>query len=167
MKKQLHILKGLFIITLILIASLLSIKFIYKIDHESLDTDYLWNIKFTNLEIKEGSNQGKIDLVDNNLSLEVELSKEKEFYEFTIDIENSGTLNAKLETINLGIDNPKNILKYQVVYLDGTPLKQGDILASNSTKAIKIRVDYPETKEKVYEKIKLTLTLNMKYIASY
>ena len=167
MKKQLHILKGLFILTIIFIASLLSIKFFYKINNEQLDTNYLWNIKFNNIIVEEGSQEGKIDFTDNNLTLEVELSKVKEYYEFTIDIENSGTLNAKLDTINLAIDNPKNILTYQVTYLDGTTIKQGDIIESQSKKTIKVRIDYPETKEKIYDALKLSLTLNMKYIASY
>ncbi len=167
MKKQLHILKGLFILTIIFIASLLSIKFFYKINNEQLDTNYLWNIKFNNIIVEEGSQEGKIDFTDNNLTLEVELSKVKEYYEFTIDIENSGTLNAKLDTINLAIDNPKNILTYQVTYLDGTTIKQGDIIESQSKKNIKVRIDYPETKEKIYDALKLSLTLNMKYIASY
>lgn len=167
MKKQLHILKGLFILTTIFLASLLFIKFLYKINNEQIDTDYLWNIKFNNIIIEEGSQEGKIDFTDNNLSLEVELSKETEYYEFTIDIENSGTLNAKLDTINLAIDNPKNILKYQVTYLDGTTIKKGDIIESQSKKTIKIRIDYPKTKEKIYDALRLSLTLNMKYIASY
>lgn len=167
MKKQLHILKGLFILTIIFIASLLSIKFFYKINNEQLDTNYLWNIKFNNIVVEEGSQEGKIDFTDNNLTLEVELSKVKEYYEFTIDIENSGTLNAKLDTINLAIDNPKNILTYEVTYLDGTTIKQGDIIESQSKKTIKVRIDYPETKEKIYDALKLSLTLNMKYIASY
>lgn len=167
MKKQLHILKGLFILTIIFIASLLSIKFFYKINNEQLDTNYLWNIKFNNIVVEEGSQEGKIDFKDNNLALEVELSSSKEYYEFTIDIENSGTLNAKLATINLAVDNPKNILNYQVTYLDGTTIKQGDIIESQSKKTIKVRIDYPETKEKIYDALKLSLNLNMKYIASY
>ena len=167
MKKQLHILKGLFILTIIFIASLLSIKFFYKINNEQLDTNYLWNIKFDNIVVEEGSQEGKIDFKDNNLTLEVELSSSKEYYEFTIDIENSGTLNAKLDTINLAVDNPKNILNYQVTYLDGTTIKQGDIIESQSKKTIKVRIDYPETKEKIYDALKLSLNLNMKYIASY
>lgn len=166
MKKQIHILQGLFILTLILIATLLSIKFIYNIKNEKMDTEYLWNIKFANLQIKEGSKKGNINLKDNQLSLDVELEKENEYYEFTIDIENKGTLNAKLDSIILDIDNPKKILIYKISYLDGTSLNKGDILLSKSKKTILVKIEYPKQKEKIYELLKMSLSISLKYIAT-
>lgn len=167
MKKILHILEGLFIITLIIIASLLSIKFLYKINNEKVDTEYLWNINFTNLQIKEGSKNGNIKLKDNQLTLDVKLDKEQQFYEFSIDIENKGEFKAKLDNLILDVDNPKNILTYKLAYKDGTTIKKGDIINPKTTQSIIIRVEYPKQKEKVYDALKLSLTLKMKYIASY
>lgn len=167
MKKQLHILQGLFILTFIFIMSLLVIRFIYNINQESIDTSYMWNIKLDNIIIKEGSNNCKTVIENNSLKTEVVLEKEEEYYEFTFDVINSGSLNAKISDIKLGIDNPRNILTYKISYLDGTPINKEDILNSNTQKTILVRVDYPKQNENIYDALSLTLTLNLKYIAIY
>lgn len=165
MKKQLHILQGLIILIIILIASLLSIKFIYKIKHEKLDTTYMWNINFTNLMVSKNSKKGDIKLEDNNINLELILEKENEFFEFTVDIENNGTLNAKLTDFNIIVENPKKILTYKITYIDKTEIKKGDILYSNDKKTILVRIDYPKQNNKIYEALKLKLSFNINYSA--
>ena len=79
MKKQLHILKGLFILTLIFILSLCLVTFTYKILHENVDTTYMWNINLTNLKIKEGSKKGNISIKDNKVTLDLTLKEENDF----------------------------------------------------------------------------------------
>lgn len=167
MKKQIHILEGLMILIIILIAGLLSIKFIYHINHEKVDTAYMWNINFNNLQVTEGSKEGKINLSNNTLTLDVTLEKETEYYEFTLDIENKGTLNAQLKNINLAIDNPKNILTYQLNYLDGSTPKINDIINSNTIQTIIVRIEYPKQTNKIYEALNLSLSLSMEYTAVY
>lgn len=164
MKKQIHILKGLFILTLIFILSLCLITFTHKILHEKVDTTYMWNIKLTNLKIKEGSQKGTISLKDNKVSLDLTLKEEKEFYEFTFDIENKGTLDATLEEYNLKVDNKKNIITYNITYLNDEPIHKGDILNNDSTQTIKVRIDYPEQEKKIYEELNIKITLSLKYI---
>lgn len=167
MKKQMHILEGLIILTAILISGLLIIKFIYHINHEKMDTTYMWNIKLTNLNIKEGSKEGIISLENNLLTLNLVLEEENEFYEFTLDIVNDGTLSAVLENINFNVENEKGILIHSLTYLDQTEIKKGDILNSNETKTIRVRIDYPKQEEKIYESLKLNMTLKMQYKALY
>ena len=163
MKKQLHILKGHIILIVILIFSLLLISFLYKIIHEPVDTSYMWNINLTNLKIKEGSKKGNLSLNDNQVSLELTLEKEKEFYEFSFDIQNNGTLDAILEDYNLSITNPENILTYNLTYLDNTPISEGDVLNNQSTNTIKIRIDYPKQEKKIYKKLTIKINLSLKY----
>lgn len=167
MKKQIHILEGIMILTTILISGLLVIKFIYHINHEKMDTTYMWNIKLTNLHVKEGSKEGIISLDNNLLNLKLVLEEENEFYEFTLDIVNEGTLSSELDNINLNVENEKGILTYDIKYIDQTALKKGDILKSNETKTIKIRIDYPKQEEKIYESLKLNMLLELKYKALY
>lgn len=164
MKKQLHILKGHLILTVILISALLLVSFIYKILHEKVDTTYMWNINLTNLKIKEGSKEGNISLKDNKVVLDLTLKEEKEFYEFSFDIENTGTLDAILDEYNLSVDNQKNILTYNITYLDGSNISKGDILNNKSTKTIKIRIDYPKQEKKIYEELSIKISLSLKYI---
>jgi hypothetical protein len=164
MKKQLHILKGHIILILILLSSLLLISFIYKILHQPVDTTYIWNINLTNLKVKEGSKTGNISLKDNKVELDLTLEKEKEYYEFSFDIENTGTKDAILEEYNLEVDNQKNILTYNISYLNNTPINKGDVLSNNSTQTIKVRIDYPKQEKKVYDKLNIKISLNLKYI---
>ena len=167
MKKQLHILQGLIILIIILISGLLAIKFIYNINHEKMDTTYMWNINYDNLKVTEGSKKGNISLENNTLNMSVILEKEKEFYEFTLDVKNEGTLDAELKNINLKIENPKKVLTHKITYQDNTEIKIGDILKSNDNTTIKVRIDYPKQKETIYEKLELKLSLEIEYTAIY
>ncbi len=167
MKKQIHILEGLLILTFVLIAGLLTITFIYKINHEKVDTDYMWNIEFTNLNIKEGSSKGNLSLNDNTIYLDVTLENDNEFYEFTLDVNNNGSLSSKIDDITIDTETDNDILKYTITYADDIPIQKGDILNSNSSKTIKVRIYYPKQSKKIYQKLNLKLSLNIKYIAIY
>lgn len=164
MKKITHILKGHIILVTILLCSLLLISFIYKALHQQVDTTYIWNINLTNLKVKEGSKEGNISLKDNKVELDLTLEKENEYYEFSFDIENTGTKDALLDEYNLEVTNTKNILTYNISYLNNTPINKGDILSNNSTKTIKVRIDYPKQEKKVYDKLNIKISLNLKYI---
>ena len=167
MKKQIHILEGLLILIIILLLGLLTIKFIYHIRHEEVDTSYMWNINFTNLTVSEGSKKGTINLDNNSINLDVTLSKENEFYEFTIDINNTGSLDAEITKLLIDVDNPDNILEYTVTYLNGLSIDEGDTLLSNETKTLKIRIEYPHQKSKIYKTLNLKLSLNIEYSPIY
>ena len=167
MKKQIHILEGLLILVVILLLGLVTIKFIYHIRHEKVDTTYMWNINFTNLNVTEGSKEGKINLENNSINLDVTLEKENEFYEFTIDIHNTGSLDAEITNYNLDADNQDNILKYYLTYDNGLSIDIGDKLSSDEIKTIKVRVEYPHQPSKVYKALNLKLSLNIEYSPIY
>ena len=165
MKKQIHILEGLLILTITLIASLFTIKFIYDINNEKINPETLWNLEFNNLKVTEGSETATINLDNDIIYLDLKLKEENQFYEFTIDVINNGVLKAQLSEIKLEIDNPKNILTYNISYIDDSTIEKGDIILPNSKNTIKVRIDYPKQQEKIYEELKLSLSLNVKYIA--
>ena len=164
MKKQIHIQKGLLILTAIFICSLFLVMFVYRITHEKVDTSYMWNIKLTNLKVKEGSEKADLSLKDNKVNLNLTLKEEKDFYEFYFDIENNGTLDALLKEMDFKVDNPKNIITYKISYLNDQPIKEGDILNNKSTQTIKVRIDYPEQEKKIYEELNIKISLSLKYI---
>lgn len=167
MKKQIHILQGFIILLTIIISILLLIKFIYEIKHEFIDTTYMWNINLKNIKVKDGSQKGTISLKDNILNLDVTLNKEEEYYEFTFDTCNEGTLDAKIKDIQLIVDNPQNILKYSLSYEDQTPINKGDILYSKESNTILIKITYPKQTNKIYDKLNLKLSLYIEYTALY
>ncbi len=165
MKKQIHILEGMIILTVIFIFSLLTINFIHTIREQKFDSSYMWNINFTNLEVTKGSEDGTISLNDNAISLQVQFDKETEFYEFTLDVVNNGTLDAKIGEINLDVKNDKKILDYSLTYLDDKIIQKDDLLKAGEKKKIKVRIYYPVQKEKVYEALDLELMFNLNYIS--
>ncbi len=165
MKKQIHILEGMIILTIIFIFSLLSINFIHTIRLQKFNSDYLWNINFNNLQVTKGSKEGVISLKDNTVSLQVNLEEEKEFYEFTLDVSNNGTFDAKVDDINLEVNNDQNILNYSLTYLDDKNIAKDDLLKSGETKTIKVRIYYPIQKEKIYDALNLDLNFSLKYIS--
>lgn len=162
MNKLLLILQNVIILILITMFVLILSLFIIKIKNQKLDTSYMWNIKYSNLNVTDGSKEADLVLDDNELSLELTLENELEFYELTIDIENSGTLDAKISEINLNIENDKNIIKSSLTYDDNTEIKIGDEIKSNEKRTIKLRIEYPKQEEKIYEALTLKLSLNIK-----
>ena len=156
--------EGLIILIIILLLGLLTIKFIYHIKHENVDTSYIWNINFSNLVVTEGSKEGHISLNNNSIDLDVTLSKEKEFYEFLIDVNNTGTLAAEITDLSINVENPDNILKYTVTYENGISIDKGDKLESNETKTIKVRIEYPTQKSKVITKHRVFSYLLKNYL---
>ncbi len=163
MKKQIHILEGLIILTIIFIFSLLTINFIHTIRHQSFDPSYMWNINFSNLKVTNGSKDGNISLNKDSVFLQLEFDKETEFYEFTLDVSNDGTLDAKVSDINLVVKNDQNVLDYSLTYLDDKNIELNDLLKSGEVKTIKVRIYYPVQKEKIYEALNLELTFNLNY----
>lgn len=166
MKKALCIIENIIIILLLIISCLLFVKFIYHINHETLDTTYLWNISYQNFQTTSGSQSINLENKDDSLNFSVTLKNEEEFSEFTIDLVNNGSLDAKIANIDKEIVSTNNVLVASITYLDGTAIKENDILKSQETKKIKVRIDYPKQKEKIYEALKLELKLKIKFVPS-
>ena len=112
-----------------------------------------WIVHFKNLQVTEGSylnngdNTAVIDASDDTkITYTVTLKEPGDFYEFTFDIVNDGTLSAKLDDIRETGLTPAQISA--IPYLDykvyGMP-SIGDVLnigdANKST--VTIRVEYP------------------------
>ena len=97
------------------------------------------------------------------MNLSVTLKNEGEFYEFTYKINNNGNLNAQISKIDKKIESKDGILIATITYADGTEIKEGDIINSKESKAVKIRIDYPKQEKKIYDE----LTLNMSFLVTF
>ncbi len=139
--------------------------FINMIEGEKLDTTYMWNIKEENIKVIEGSQKGELKETDKGIELSVTLLKPKQFYEVQYEIVNKGTLDAYVSKINNIVQSTDNILTCKTTYLDGKKIVKGDKLKSGEKKTIKIRIEYPEQKEKIYKKLKLLLRFSMEFKA--
>ena len=93
-----------------------------------------WNLYFENIQIKEGSvtavNPPEIKGSSNSeIDFDVNLNVPGEFYEFTVDITNAGTMDAMVSEINNNqlTDNQKRYLSYEVTYLNGNKVQKKGI----------------------------------------
>ena len=107
-----------------------------------------WAVKFKTdtISVTSGSVTADTPTVtgDTTLAFSPTLVTPGDFYEFTIDVKNEGTINAKITSIT-----PISLTTAQqkfatctVTYSDNTTIAQNDKLAAGASKKIKIRVTY-------------------------
>ncbi len=102
-----------------------------------------WNVYWDNVQVTEGSVTASTPTISNQttVTFSVHLSKPGDFYEFTVDVKNSGTIDAMIESINKTTTIP-NYLNYTVTYADDVPIIENQLLGANSTESYKVRVEY-------------------------
>ena len=107
-----------------------------------------WNVHFENIKVTTGSvtasTPAAIDNATTAVSYAVSLVKPGDFYEFTVDVVNDGTLVAKLSDITLGgLTTAADVYtNYTVTYSDGSTIAEGDTIAAGASKTLKVRVAY-------------------------
>ena len=159
------IIEILIMIAIFVGGAFLAYKFTNKIHKEKLDTTYMWNVKYQNIKVTEGSKEGETKESKNGISISVTLKDPKEFYEVTFDVENYGSLDAYVNEVISKVNSTDNILTSSISYLDGKEIKKGDKLKSGEKKTIKIRIDYPKQKEKIYKELKLDIEFSIHFKA--
>ena len=128
------------------------------INGESTIKKAVWDIHFTNVKTQDGSvsvntaNGEKIAYIPNTDETKVEykvvLKKPGDFYEFTVDVVNSGTLDAKISSnpTLIGTDNYDKYVEYTVVWNDDqtkSPTTNDTILAGDSRR-VRVKIKYKE-----------------------
>lgn len=128
-----------------------------KINGNSAVKSASWIIHWDSVEVKEGSVTGDnviktATIVDSKKTLveySIVLSKPGDYYEFTVDAVNEGTINAMVNYIaNTGLtEAQKKYIQYSVTYDDGTSLRLRDRLAANSREKIHVLVKYRDDED--------------------
>lgn len=174
MKKRKHIL--VFGIVLLLfglgigyafLTTTLSINGVADVDSNT------WNIYWDNVQVTTGSVSGTqvttaptIDTNKTTVSFQVNLKEPGEFYEFTVDAKNDGSIDAMIDTITKTTTIP-NYLKYTVTYSDGIEIVENQLLRANSLETYKVRLEYRtdiNASELPSEATSLSLTFGVTYI---
>ena len=117
-----------------------------------------WNVFFDNVQITTGSvelSSGDVaPTIDSttltDISYIITLKEPGSFYEFTVDVKNTGTLDAMIGTITnkmngveISSTNPlPAYLNYSVTYSDGVPIEQNHLLEAGDTETYKVRVSF-------------------------
>ena len=116
-----------------------------------------WDIHFDNIQVTEGSvpiqSGGQSATIDDNNTLitySILLPRPRDYYEFTVDVVNSGTIDGMVNLISnqvfaadgiTEIAKP-NYIKYTIAYLNGNIIEKNHILRANTSETYKIRVEY-------------------------
>lgn len=113
-----------------------------------------WDIYWNNVQVTTGSVSGtqvtQAPTISNdktNVSFQVRLSKPGDFYEFTVDAKNDGTIDSMIDVQNkymndVVIETLPDYLNYTVTYSDNSPIMENHLLGANQTVTYKIRVEY-------------------------
>ena len=139
MKRLILLILGIIIIIL---GIYLAFKYIYVPKGQEFD------IKYTHLErfnISGSIEEQKAELTDHGLVTRTSFSKTGDYLDYSFDVINDGTINAKLgwDPIKLKSDMYfKGHITYTITYQDGTEVKKGDELNVGETKTFKVHIEY-------------------------
>ncbi|MBP5678772.1 MAG: hypothetical protein J6X28_02965 [Bacilli bacterium] len=146
------------------------------INGSSVIQDTRWDIHFENLVVKEesaplteGDYPAEINASNNTLiTYTITLQLPGDFYEFTVDVSNAGTIPGKVSVVSLtGIDSAyENIVDYSTRYTYAYDVQTGDLLNPGSKKNLTVRVEYK--KDITSSDLPSSdLTLNLQFSVTY
>lgn len=152
--------KYLLILLLLIAVGYAAIATTLKINGSAEIKSAKWDVYWENPQVLSGSvteTKPTLSESDTKATFDVTLNEPGDYYEFTIDAVNNGSLNAKIDTNGIvkqvknssgQVVNPK-ILKYEVTNNDAghTALEEGHILAKKSgstptKETYRVRVEY-------------------------
>ena len=147
-RKTLYFILGIIFISLIsLTVVYASLSVVLNISGSSEITASSWNIHLDNVKVKSGSVAANAPVISGNstLAFEVELNTPGEFYEFTVDVVNEGSIDAMIDSVvktpELTTEQAKYI-KYEVTYENGESISTNQILKKGTATPIKVRLEY-------------------------
>ena len=117
-----------------------------------------WDIHFDNVQVDSGSvaatTPASIDTNDDTLvNFAVKLDKPGDYYLFTVDVVNEGTIDGMVESItskinNTPISNLPNFLEYSITYEDDDEIESNHLLKSGDTETYKVRIAFKDDIDK-------------------
>ena len=112
--------------------------------------DNKWDIYFDNVQVSSGSVTASTSAIDTNkttVSYSVNLNLPGDYFEFTVDAVNAGTIDGMISAISNKLNGTEittlpNYLEYSVSYSDGIAIQNNHLLESGKTETYKVRVGY-------------------------
>ena len=150
--------KSIFIFLVVLICSLgIGFSFLrteLKINGTATVNNARWDIHFANIvinpdsvELSTGDSAATISSSTTEVTYAITLKNPGDFYEFTVDAVNAGTIDAMIDTISskmggVEIETLPNYMEYSVTYSDGVPLEKNQYLKAGETKTYKVHIGF-------------------------
>lgn len=128
-----------------------------------------WNIIFENINVMNGSVSGEANIVDDKgISFNANLGKPGDYFEFSVDVSNKGSLDAMVNNYVINkIGNNSNVVLYDIRYVDGMELSKGDRILSKEKDTLLVKVFYRtdiSVEELVTEEVDLSYEFNIDYV---
>ena len=110
-----------------------------------------WDVHFENVQVTTGSVTATVVPVaaaadkKTSLTYTVNLAKPGDFYEFTVDVKNGGSVDAKLNAVPTisGVGTAQDVYtNYTFTNSDGTAVTSGQTIAAGASKKYKVRVEF-------------------------
>ena len=109
-----------------------------------------WDIHWENVSVKSGSVTATTPTIDTNkttVNYSVTLTIPGEYYEFTVDAVNAGSIDGMVSVVsnklnNVEISTLPNYLEYKVSYDDGVDIAPNHLLSANTSEKYKVHVGY-------------------------
>ena len=114
-----------------------------------------WDVHFENVQVTEGSVEANPaptsdDTTTTEMTYTINFTKPGDFFEFTTDIANDGTIDAMVNLVTNKVyasdgTTEKALpayLKSTVTYNDGTPINKNHLLSHETSEKIKVRVEF-------------------------
>ena len=114
-----------------------------------------WDIHFENIQVNSGSveidteNEEKAATIDNvtTVSYSVSLHQPGDFYEFTVDVKNDGTIDGMIDAVSSKLNGVEitelpSYLNYRVLYFDGAELEPFHELNAGEKQTLKVKIEY-------------------------
>ena len=113
-----------------------------------------WDVHFENLQVTSGSVTATTPASitdDTTVEFSAELAEPNDFYEFTVDVANDGTMDAMIDNFSISPElttAQAKYLEYTVTYSDGVELEDKQELKQGTTETLKVRFSYIENEDK-------------------
>ena len=165
--------KSICVLVILTILMLISNPFVNIAYAAPIEGNPNWDIHFENIQISEGSvtalNVPTIDDTLTEINYGINLDTPGQFYEFTVDVKNSGSIDAMLEEVLSTIltTEQQRYLLYSVTYDTGATIAKNDKLNSGASEKVKVRIEFKRdiTAEDLPNRdTTLELTLSMRYV---
>ena len=133
-----------------------------------------WDIYLNNPRVTSGSITTNVPVIKTSSTLEFSttLNMPGDYYEFTVDVVNAGSIDAMIENVvktpELTADQAK-FLKYEITYQNGESITTKQLLAKDTTMPIKVRIEYRKDLSNTdlpTGQVVLDLSLTLEYIQS-
>ena len=132
-----------------------------------------WDIHFENIQVITGSVASvKIPTIDNtklSIDFSFNLDLPGDFYEFTVDVKNAGTIDAMIDSINKTpelTETQQKYLNYVIEYQSGELVKTKQVVKAGELVRLKVRVEY-RTDITEFDLPTTTQNLNLGFVVNY